>query len=149
MDTNTHQWRASRRVNMKIINLMILFLPSVYPGFITRQGSQLYHQGDVFRFSGVNIYWLGQDENNPDVPGGHTPFYSHPSMFRWESYTVKTVLFIYQTILTFSRIKDVLTSAVSMGATVVRSHTLGKYCKARVLPCIRDTMNFMSIGSLF
>ena len=39
----------------------------------------------------------------------------------------------YQTILTFSRIKDVLTSAVSMGATVVRSHTLGKYCQAWVL----------------
>ena len=52
----------------------------------------------------------------------------------------------YQTILTFSRIKDVLTSAVSMGATVVRSHTLGKYCQSRVLPCIRDKMDFMSIA---
>ena len=48
--------------------------------------------------------------------------------------------------LTFSRIKDVLTSAVSMGATVVRSHTLGKYCQSRVLPCIRDKMDFMSIA---
>ena len=36
----------------------------------------------IFTFSGVNIYWLGQDENNPNVPGGEAPVYSHPSMFR-------------------------------------------------------------------
>lgn len=59
---------------------------------------------ETFSFSGVNIYWLGQDENNPDSPNGPKPYFHHPSHFR---------------------IDDVLYSAYSMGSRVVRSHTLG------------------------
>ena len=73
--------------------------------FVVRRGSSLVQNEETFSFSGVNIYWLGQDENNPDVPEGPSPHYSHPSLFR---------------------IDDVLTSAKSMGSLVVRSHTLGQ-----------------------
>ena len=50
--------------------------------FVVRNGSQLMLDGEEFSFSGVNIYWLGQDENNPNTPLGESPYYSHPSMFR-------------------------------------------------------------------
>jgi len=56
-----------------------------------------------FFFSGVNIYWLGQDENNPEQPDKEV-VYSHPSNFR---------------------IDDVLLSSKLMGSTVVRAHTVG------------------------
>merc|ERR1711892_1504940 len=77
--------------------------------FVTRAGSVLKdHLEDgsteEFTFSGVNIYWLGQDENNPDVPNGGGEVYTHPSQYR---------------------VDDVLMSALSMGSQVVRAHTVG------------------------
>src|SRR2546426_1531406 len=67
----------------------------VESGFVTRSGSFLWLNGSRFRFSGTNIYWLGLQET-PDV--------SYPSHFR---------------------VDDALATAELMGATVVRSHTLG------------------------
>jgi mannan endo-1,4-beta-mannosidase len=67
------------------------------PGkFVTRSGSQLILNGKPFRFSGANIYWLGLDEN---VGGINYP--------------------------TYFRVDDALATAQQMGASVVRSHTLG------------------------
>ncbi len=63
--------------------------------FITRSGTSLLLNGRPFRFSGVNIYWLGLQE----ISG-----VSYPSSFN---------------------VDDVLATASFMGATVVRSHTLG------------------------
>ena len=65
--------------------------------FVTRSGSQLILDGQAFRFSGPNIYWLGLDEN------GRTAL-SYP---------------------THARINDALLTAADMGATVARVHTLG------------------------
>jgi hypothetical protein len=64
--------------------------------FIERSGSQLLFKGNVFRFSGANIYWLGLDENVGGI--------DYPTSFR---------------------VDDALATAREMGATVVRSHTLG------------------------
>jgi mannan endo-1,4-beta-mannosidase len=64
--------------------------------FVVRSGSQLLLKGKPFRFSGANIYWLGLDEN----VGG----LDYPTGFR---------------------VDDALATAQEMGATVVRSHSLG------------------------
>lgn len=64
------------------------------PDWVTRQGETLYLNGQRFRFSGANIYWLGNDEND-----NHT----YPTHFR---------------------IDDVMGTAQEMGATVVRSFAL-------------------------
>lgn len=64
--------------------------------FIERSGSQLLLNGNIFRFSGANIYWLGLDENVGGI--------NYPTAFR---------------------VDDALATAKEMGATVVRSHTLG------------------------
>jgi mannan endo-1,4-beta-mannosidase len=64
--------------------------------FVARVGSQLLLKGKPFRFSGANIYWLGLDENVGGV--------NYPTRFR---------------------VDDALATAQEMGATVVRSHTLG------------------------
>jgi hypothetical protein len=64
-------------------------------GFVTRSGSHLLLNGKLFRFAGANIYWLGLQEN---------PSVSYPSHFE---------------------VDDALATAAFMGATVVRSHTLG------------------------
>ncbi|HEX8343904.1 MAG TPA: hypothetical protein VF657_04060, partial [Actinoplanes sp.] len=64
--------------------------------FVTRSGSTLQLDGRPFRFGGANIYWLGLDENVGGV--------AYPTYFR---------------------IDDALRTAKAMGATVVRSHTLG------------------------
>lgn len=66
-------------------------------GFVTRAGSRLLLNGRPFRFAGANIYWLGVDENLPPSPSYPTPF----------------------------RVDDALSTAVLMGATVVRAHTCG------------------------
>ena len=90
---------------MRLILLFCLILHlSQSSSFVRRRASSLLHNNQTFSFSGVNIYWLGQDENNPDLPDG-PPRFSHPTSFR---------------------IDDVLTSAKSMGSLVVRSHTLGR-----------------------
>ena len=66
--------------------------------FVARSGSRLLLNGNTFRFSGANIYWLGLDEN---VPSGTV---AYPTTFR---------------------VDDALATAHEMGATVVRSHTVG------------------------
>jgi mannan endo-1,4-beta-mannosidase len=63
--------------------------------FVARSGSKLLLDDKPFRFSGPNIYWLGLDEN---VDGVQWP--------------------------TEFRVRNALDTAVEMGATVVRSHTL-------------------------
>jgi len=64
--------------------------------FITRQGSSLYSGNQVFRYGGLNAYWLGLDEN---VGGVHYP--------------------------TKYRIEDALTTVAGLGISVVRSHSMG------------------------
>jgi mannan endo-1,4-beta-mannosidase len=64
--------------------------------FVTHQAGELNLNGQPFRFSGMNMYWLGLDEN---VGGVDYP--------------------------TKQRIDDAFSNATSMGATVVRAHTLG------------------------
>lgn len=66
--------------------------------FVTRNGYALMLDGARFRFGGANMYWLGLDQN---VPPGHV---AYPTKFR---------------------VDDALHTAVLMGATVVRAHTLG------------------------
>jgi hypothetical protein len=65
-------------------------------GFVTRSGSTLQLNGSTFRYAGANIYWLGLDENVGGV--------AYPTNFR---------------------VTDALSTAKEMGATVVRSTTLG------------------------
>ncbi|HTK08026.1 MAG TPA: cellulase family glycosylhydrolase [Ktedonobacteraceae bacterium] len=65
--------------------------------FVTHSGSTLRLAGKPFRFSGANIYWLGLQET-----------------------TQGSVIYP-----THFRIDDALATAAFMGATVVRSHTLG------------------------
>lgn len=64
--------------------------------FVQRQGCKLVLDGKPFRFGGPNIYWLGLDENVDGV--------NYPTEFR---------------------VNNVLDTALEMGATVIRSHTLG------------------------
>ncbi len=68
--------------------------------FVTRSGTSLLLNGQPFRFSGANIYWLGLEEVNT---GNFLPI-AYPSHFQ---------------------VDDALATAQTMGATVVRSHTLG------------------------
>jgi mannan endo-1,4-beta-mannosidase len=64
--------------------------------FVTRSGSSLMLGGKPFRFSGPNIYWLGLLQ----TPNG----IAYPGQFE---------------------VDDAMATAAEMGATVVRSHTLG------------------------
>lgn len=68
-------------------------------GFVTRSGSTLELNGKPWRFSGVNMYWLGLDENLPDSGGPTYP--------------------------TRARIDSGFAAARALGARVVRAHTLG------------------------
>jgi hypothetical protein len=71
--------------------------PTPHPGsYVTRQGSRLALGGHDLRFGAANIYWLGLDENVGGI--------DYPTRFRAD---------------------DALRTARDMGATVVRSHTLG------------------------
>lgn len=63
--------------------------------FVTRSGAQLQLNGSPFRFAGCNCYWLGLEEQ---------PAVQYPTLFQ---------------------IDDALLVAREMGATVVRSHSLG------------------------
>lgn len=65
-------------------------------GFVERDGFKLVLGGKPFRYAGANIYWLGLDENTGSI--------AYPSHFR---------------------VDDALDTAARMGATVVRSHTVG------------------------
>ncbi len=70
--------------------------PAPASAFVARDGSHLVLGGSRYRFGGANIYWLGLDENVGGI--------AYPTDFR---------------------IRDALRTAADMGATVVRSHTLG------------------------
>ncbi|HEX2858107.1 MAG TPA: carbohydrate binding domain-containing protein [Propionibacteriaceae bacterium] len=72
--------------------------------FVQRDGTHLTLDGRQFRFSGPNMYWLGLDENVGGVDPATRGVVGYPSYFR---------------------IRDGLVTAKAMGATVVRSHTLG------------------------
>lgn len=64
--------------------------------FVRRVDSSLVLDGSTFRFSGANLYWLGLLQTGEKV--------SYPSYFE---------------------VEDALATARAMGATVIRSHTLG------------------------
>jgi hypothetical protein len=64
--------------------------------FVSRLGSNLMLNGAVFRAAGVNLSWLGLDENVNGI--------DYPTQFR---------------------VNDALDTAKEMGAAVIRSHTLG------------------------
>ncbi|QHC69224.1 carbohydrate binding domain-containing protein [Rathayibacter sp. VKM Ac-2801] len=68
---------------------------SANTAFVQREGTALTLDGERFRASGTNIYWLGLDEN---VGGVDYP--------------------------TYFRIKDALDTAAQLGVTVVRSHMM-------------------------
>jgi hypothetical protein len=98
-------WRTAALLFIVFVIVLVLLLTRQivkYPAhaipdtFVKRNGSQLVLKGATFRFSGANIYWLGLDENVGGV--------DYPTHFR---------------------VDDALATAQLMGATVVRSHTLG------------------------
>lgn len=64
--------------------------------FVIRRGSKFILDNKDFRFGGPNVYWLGLDENVGGI--------EYPTEFR---------------------VNNVLDTAVEMGATTIRSHTLG------------------------
>lgn len=68
---------------------------SLNSSFVQRDGARLVLDGETFRFSGPNIYWLGLDENVGGV--------DYPTAFR---------------------IADTLDAAARMGSTVVRTHMM-------------------------
>ncbi len=65
--------------------------------FVKHSGSSLLLNGKKFRFSGTNLYWLGLMETEQGAV-------VYPSSFE---------------------VEDALATAQAMGATVIRSHTLG------------------------
>jgi hypothetical protein len=92
--------RTMRRTLLLLVALTILSRPAIPQAsrddFVHRDGSHLTLHGQLFRFAGANIYWLGLDENVDGV--------RYPTKFRTD---------------------DALQTAKEMGATVVRAHTLG------------------------
>ncbi|MFC7625991.1 cellulase family glycosylhydrolase [Microlunatus sp. GCM10028923] len=68
--------------------------------FVERDGSRLTLNGRTFRASGMNLYWLGLDEN-VDVDGDDKADVAYPTYFR---------------------IKDALDTAGDLGVNVIRSH---------------------------
>ncbi|MHB1173211.1 MAG: cellulase family glycosylhydrolase, partial [Lacisediminihabitans sp.] len=82
---------------------------STVNGFVTRSGTTLQLNGSPFRFAGANMYWLGLDENVGGV--------AYPTQYR---------------------VNDALATAREMGATVVRSHTLGTSVGCTL--CIEPTL---------
>lgn len=85
-----------------------------YPNsFIYRSGSKLQIEGNNIRMAGANIYWLGLDENG-------SPGIAYPSPFR---------------------VQDAISTAVyTLGATVIRAHTLGISTGQKDLS-FEDTLN--------
>lgn len=73
-------------------------------GFVHRDGSRLTLGASTFRFAGANLYWTGLDENVGGISPAQAGTVDYPSFFR---------------------IRDGLSTARAMGATVVRAHTLG------------------------
>merc|ERR1711892_17242 len=98
--------------NMTLNKKLILICITTYfscpskTTFVTKENDKLYVRNEAgvqeeFKFSGVNIFWLGQDYSDIEVPYGENLIYSNPSKFR---------------------IDDVLESAHSMGAKVIRTY---------------------------
>eukprot|EP01105_Mastigella_eilhardi_P010665 TRINITY_DN2483_c1_g1_i1.p1 TRINITY_DN2483_c1_g1~~TRINITY_DN2483_c1_g1_i1.p1 ORF type:complete len:445 (-),score=112.24 TRINITY_DN2483_c1_g1_i1:76-1410(-) len=81
-----------------LLPLLLLLLLECAAGdeFVRRCGTQLVFEGAPFRFSGCNMYWLGLDENCGGV--------DYPTRYR---------------------VDDAVSTAVEMGAQVVRAHTVG------------------------
>ncbi len=50
---------------MAILLLVVLLSHAAHCAteFVTREGSSLFLDGKVFRFSGANVFWLGLDED--------------------------------------------------------------------------------------
>lgn len=74
---------------------------------IIRHGSSLLLNGAPWTASGANVYWLGLDENV--IPPAGQPFYAPTNA----SYPTQ------------GRITEVMNTLVTMGATLIRGHTLG------------------------
>eukprot|EP00927_Polykrikos_kofoidii_P083164 TRINITY_DN8457_c0_g1_i1.p1 TRINITY_DN8457_c0_g1~~TRINITY_DN8457_c0_g1_i1.p1 ORF type:complete len:530 (-),score=56.78 TRINITY_DN8457_c0_g1_i1:37-1626(-) len=70
--------------------------------FVVRVGNVLKLNGKTWRFAGMNMYWLGLDENCSPPKSGKCVDY--PTAYR---------------------IRDGLETAVALGANVVRGHSLG------------------------
>src|SRR2546429_787074 len=77
--------------------------------FVTRSGSSLMLGGNKFRFSGPNIFWLGLLQRPEGI--------RYPSQFE---------------------VDDAIATAADMGATVVRSHTLGNSVGCKL--CVEPTL---------
>src|SRR5437870_5747433 len=77
-----------------------LAAPPTATRFVTRSGARLQFAGLPFRFGGANIEWLGLAGYGPSDPAG--PHY--PSHYE---------------------IDDAMATAQELGATVVRSQTMG------------------------
>ncbi len=103
---------------LTIISISLLGLALVAPleeaeaansGFVKRAGNQLTLNGQPFRFAGVNIHWLGLDENIDGI--------DYPSNFR---------------------VNDAMLTAKEMGVTVIRSHTLAAStgCSKCIMPTL-------------
>ena len=75
--------------------------------YVYREGSSLKLLGEPWTASGANVYWLGLDENV--VPPKGEPFYAPFNA----SYPTK------------GRTTEVMTTLVTMGAKLIRAHTLG------------------------
>ncbi|MBC7546483.1 hypothetical protein H7171_01925 [Candidatus Saccharibacteria bacterium] len=71
---------------------------TVSNNFVSHSGNQLVNNGKPFRFAGVNMYWLGLDDNIRDGTGNTT----YPTQ---------------------ARINDGFSEASALGSTVVRAHT--------------------------
>jgi mannan endo-1,4-beta-mannosidase len=74
---------------------------------VYREGTSLRLLGDHWTASGANVYWLGLDENV--IPPAGAPFYAPLEA----SYP------------THGRITEIMNNLVTMGARLIRSHTLG------------------------
>lgn len=75
--------------------------------YVYRQGAELRLDGKQWTASGANVYWLGLDENV--IPPAGQPFYAPFNA----SYP------------TFGRITEIMNTLQTMGASVIRSQTLG------------------------
>ncbi|KAI1499157.1 glycoside hydrolase superfamily [Biscogniauxia marginata] len=74
---------------------------------VTREGSTLLVDGEIWKAVGPNIYWLGLDENV--IPPEGQPFYEPTKA----SYPTK------------ERITEAMAVVQALGGTIIRAHTLG------------------------